>query len=151
LSGNGTRTRNHIRDTLVPVNKLEFWSAGLLRLARQQTDQRLALADRGVLARGAVPSVVREDGPAVTRIKEELLALNREETRIHEEMSKWGVTLLDAKTMEFIMPGGPEPGSVLSWTPGERALVWWRKTGDVATTRQRLADPVANAEEPLRH
>lgn len=133
------------------IQRLELWTERLVKLAREQERCVFALADLGIIAQGAAPAVRPTDRPAVIRLKERLLQLKTLHRSIHEELTAAGAELLDEETMEFVVPGGPLPGSFLSWVPGEPQIAWWRKTNHLSTARRALPTGGEERHKPVLH
>ena len=80
------------------------------------------------------------DSEAVTRLKEQLIRTDRERRSIVEELACSDGQLLTGKSYEALFPGGPE-GSYLSWQPGEREALFFRKNTEPRSERRWLPDP----------
>jgi hypothetical protein len=131
---------NHLpSDPQLLVKKLEMWTSELARIEREREQLACSLADRGVLPRTAPPVVTPRDNRAVTGIKEQLIALHRRRDALLANLRSIGATILDRETLEVVLPGGPEPGSVLSWQPGEPSIAWWRAEPYPSSPRRPLA------------
>ena len=120
------------------VTQLEFWTGQLVVIARQEERCRCELADIGIIVKTGKPSMSLRDRPVVTRMKEKLLSLYQKRNSIYDDMAAQSAQLLDEQTMEVVLSGGPEPGSYLSWQPGEPVIAWWRKKMDVSSPRMLL-------------
>lgn len=122
----------------IGVIQLEFWTQKLVRIAGEQQKCLFDLADLGVVLKTACPKIGKLDSPRVVRLKERLLVLQRERARVFQEFEHVGARLLDRETLEVVLEGGPEPGSWLSWQPGERHIAWWRASADSESERRLL-------------
>jgi hypothetical protein len=130
-------------DTLLLVKKLEMWTSELALMDREQEHLACSLADMGVLVRSAPPRIGPRDGRSVVRLKEQLTALHRRREALIDELAAVGASILDAATLEVILPGGPEEGSFLSWQPGEPHIAWWRSEAAVDSRRLPLPEAAA--------
>jgi hypothetical protein len=74
----------------------------------------------------------------VVRLKEQFIALHRRRGTLIDELAAVGASILDSKTLEVILPGGPQDGSFLSWQPGEPRIAWWRAEATVDSLRRLL-------------
>jgi hypothetical protein len=132
------------------IERFKLWTEGLVRVRLQKSACCSRLAELGIIT--SVPPVVDPgDRPRVMRIKEELLTAVRESERIRGAMAKMGAEILDEESLEVLFPGGPEPGSFLSWIPGEPRVGWWRAGRDGASSRERLPGVSRTACEPTAH
>ncbi|MDJ0762881.1 MAG: hypothetical protein QNJ97_07830 [Myxococcota bacterium] len=131
--------------------RLELWAERLIRIAKEEASCRCDLADLGVIAKDAVPDIHPHDPPLVIRLKERLLLLSRQRRTTHNDMAAVGAQMLDEQTMEIILPGGPYPGSYLSWQPGETDIAWWRSDKDLNAQRRILPGLAPEDAMPVRH
>lgn len=127
-----------------------MWTSELARIARELELLSCSLADMGVLSRTMPPRVSPRDSRAVTRAKEQMIALHRRREAVLASLGEVGATILDRQTMEIAVPGGPEPDSYLSWQPGEPRFGWWRAAPSLTSPRRRL--PLGHDEPgPVLH
>lgn len=123
-----------------------MWTSELARVGRELEGLACNLADHGVLPPKLPPSVNRRDSMAVVRTKETMIALHKRRERLLDELGAVGGSILDPKTLEVLLPGGPVEGSLLSWQPGEPRIAWWRTEPSAASPRRPLpgdaCDPV---------
>jgi hypothetical protein len=127
-----------------------MWTSELARIAREHERLACTLADRGVLPRSTPPTVHPRDSRAVTRAKEQMIALHRRRQSLLASLSEIGATLLDRQSLEVLLPGGPKPGSFLSWQPGEPRIAWWRTEPSTSAPRRPL--PSADVDPgPVLH
>jgi hypothetical protein len=125
-------------DPQLLVKKLEMWTSELARVDRERELLACSLADLGVLPRATPPIVGPRDSRSVTRVKEQLIALHRRLEALLANLDSLGASILDRETMEVILPGGPAPGSHLSWQPGEPRIAWWRAEPSSSSSRRPL-------------
>ena len=115
-----------------------MWTSELARIDRKRELLACSLADLGVLPRATPPIVGPRDNRSVTRIKEQLIALHRRREALLANLASLGASILDPDTMEIVLPGGPAPGSHLSWQPGEPRIAWWRAEPSPSSPRRLL-------------
>jgi len=135
----------------IGVNQLDFWTQELIRIFGEEQRCRFELADLGVIVKVMPPKVLSADSPKVIRLKERLLSLNRERQRIERDFEHVGARLLDWNTLEIVLEGGPEPGSWLSWQPGEPRIAWWRSSADPDSPRRLLPGFDLEDVRPVLH
>jgi hypothetical protein len=133
------------------VRRLAFWVETLVRISRDEERLAVRLADLGVIANASPPTTSGSESPTVLRLKEELVRLGAERTSIERQLGEKGAVILDRRTLEIALPGGPRPGSVLSWQPGEPVIGWFRETPDPSSPRRPLPGADASGAKPVLH
>jgi hypothetical protein len=104
-----------------------------------------------VIPRAARPAVGPRDSLRIARLKERLARLDQRRTAARAALDELGARILDEQTLELLLPGGPAPGSFLSWQPGEPTIAWWRATPRSEDPRQPIAEPGAEVVHPTVH
>ncbi len=140
---------SYISDVL--VNRLELWTQRLIKIFSEIERCRCALADLGIITDRAAPEVRSYDRPQVVRLKERLLALERDRQATFRQMASANAELLDDTTFEVVLPDGPTPGSCLSWLPGEPSIAYWREKKERTAPRQPLPGISEDSFKPVLH
>ncbi|MCP4606690.1 MAG: hypothetical protein GY847_40315 [Proteobacteria bacterium] len=133
------------------IRQLKLWIDCLAMISFKEERCRCELADLGVISYEAPPDIESYDRPAVIRLKEKLLILYRERLSTFEEMAAADAELLDEQTLEIVLTGGPQPGSCLSWLPGEPCIGWWRESKDTHVPRRLLPGIDLESAKPMLH
>ncbi|MDD5307263.1 MAG: hypothetical protein PHU25_08075 [Deltaproteobacteria bacterium] len=133
------------------VRRLTYWIETLVRITREEERLVVRLADLGVIVTASPPPTSGSESPNVLRLKEELVRLAAERAGIERQIVEKGAVILDRHTLEIALPGGPKPGSVLSWQPGEPVIGWFRAAPDASSPRQPLPGADSEKTKPVLH
>lgn len=132
---------NDISDeTAVVIKRFEFWVSRLVQIKQKTLNACCELADLGVVTSEPVHKVGPKDPPRVVRLKEVILAAQREREDVAREMERREAVLIDPRNYEIGLFQGPKPGRWLSWMPGEDDLGHYREEPTTSSARCTL-DP----------
>jgi hypothetical protein len=135
---------------MILLKQLELWTGNLARIFMLEQRCHCALADLGVILQGD-SRPTSKDGPGTIRLKEEILKLRKNRQATLTQMKQVGAEILDELTLEVLISGGPEPGSYLSWMPGEPCIAWWRRQAQCSSRRIQLTGLSPETSLPIQH
>jgi len=120
------------------VQDLVLWTQEIFRIQSQLLKLDCKMADCGVVSHPKGPVVTPTDPLPLVRLKEKSISLRRTREKIHRKIEREGAIILNNKTMEILVPGGPTGESFLSWQPGEPTFLYFKKSADITSKRQPL-------------
>lgn len=128
----------------------KYWTSEIMCIQIETRNCRLALADCGFVGEDYFDTY-DYDTPPVFNLKQKLSALKSREEQILLKISEAGAKIIDFRTLEIILPGGPVEDSYLSWIPGEIVIGYYRHSDCPKDKRHTIPGIDPKSVNPVHH